>query len=109
MATAKVGIKSGDQVLIIAGKDKGRKGKILKVLPGARRVVVEGINIAKRHRRPTAQRMQGGIQEEPAPIHASNVMIVCRSCHEATRIGHKTLEDGRRVRACRRCGEIIDR
>lgn len=106
---AGVRVRSGDQVLVIAGKDKGKKGKILKVIPEKNRVVVEGVNIAKHHRRPTGKVMQGGIQEEPAPIHASNVMLVCRDCGQPARTGRKFLEDGSKVRVCRRCGEVVDR
>lgn len=106
---AGVHVRSGDQVLVIAGKDKGKKGKVLKVIPEKSRVVVEGVNIAKRHRRPTGKVMQGGIQEEPAPIHASNVMLVCRNCGEPARTGHRFLEDGSKVRVCRGCGEVVDR
>lgn len=106
---AHVHVRSGDQVLVIAGKDKGKKGKVVRVLPDKGRVVVEGVNIVKKHRRPTRNVMQGGILEEAAPIDASNVMLVCRSCGAPARTGAKFLEDGRKVKVCRRCGEVVDR
>lgn len=104
-----VQVKSGDQVLVIAGKDKGKRSKVTRVLPREGRVVVEGVNVVKRHTRPTTKVMQGGILEQAAPINASNVMLICNSCGTPTRIGHRFLEDGRKVRSCRRCGEVIDR
>ncbi len=106
---AHVHVRTGDQVLVIAGKDKGKKGKVVRVLPEKGRVVVEGVNIVKKHRRPTRNVMQGGITEEAAPIDASNVMLVCRNCGEPARTGARFLEDGRKVRVCRRCHEVIDR
>ncbi len=109
MSRPKVHVRTGDTVMVIAGKDKGKTGKVIRVIPAENRVVVEGVNIVKRHTRPTPQVMQGGIQEKAAPIHASNVMLVCRSCGRATRIGKKWLEDGSKVRVCRKCGEVIDR
>lgn len=108
MSGVRLKVRSGDQVLVIAGKDKGKKGKIARVIPDARRVVVEGVNLVKKHRRPTQKAMQGGIMEEEAPIHVSNVMVICRACGKPTRVGHKFLEDGRKVRSCRKCGEVIE-
>lgn len=105
---AHVHVRTGDQVLVIAGKDKGKKGKVVRVLPDKGRVVVEGVNIVKKHRRPTRNVMQGGIIEEAAPIDASNVMRVCRSCGAPARMGARFLEDGRKVKVCRRCGEVVD-
>lgn len=102
-------IKSGDTVLVIAGKDKGKKGKVTRVFPREGRVIVEGVNIVKRHTRPSAKVMQGGILEKAAPIHISNVMLVCKNCKKAVRTGSKFLEDGTKVRVCRKCGEVIDR
>lgn len=106
---AHVHVRSGDQVLVIAGKDKGKKGKVVRVLPDKGRVVVEGINVVKKHRRPTRNVMQGGIIEEAAPIDASNVMLVCRNCGKPARTGARFLEDGRKVKVCRRCREVVDR
>ncbi|MDI3298966.1 MAG: 50S ribosomal protein L24 [Bacillota bacterium] len=106
---AKVHLRKGDTVQVISGKDAGRRGKVLRVIPASRRVVVEGVNIAKKHRKPTPKVMQGGIIEQENPIDASNAMVVCPSCDRPTRVGHRILEDGRKVRVCKRCGEVIDR
>lgn len=101
-------IRRGDTVMVIAGKDRGKKGKVQKVLPRERRVIIEDINMVRKHRKPTRQVMQGGIIEQPAPLDISNVMLVCRRCGEPTRIGSRRLEDGSRTRVCRKCGEVID-
>ncbi len=100
-------IKREDFVYVIAGKDRGRKGKVLQVIPKKERVIVEGINIVKKHQKPT-QTTQGGIIEKPAPIHVSNVMLVCPKCGKPTRVGFAFLDDGTKVRKCKKCGEIID-
>lgn len=105
---SKVHVRAGDTVIITAGKEKGKKGKVVRVFPAERRLIVEGANVVKKHTRPTQKVMQGGILEQAAAIHASNVVLVCRGCGEPTRVGHKVLEDGSRVRTCRRCGEVID-
>ncbi len=101
-------VKREDFVVVIAGKDKGKKGKVLKVIPKKQRLVVEGVNIVKKHQRPTAT-TAGGIIEKPAPIHVSNVMLICPKCGKATRVGFTFLEDGTKVRKCKKCGEIIDK
>jgi len=105
----KVHVKKGDTVRIIAGKDKGKSGEVLQVLPRDNRVIVEGINVVKTHRSPTREMMQGGIVEQPAPIAASNVLLECASCGETSRTGKRTLADGRKIRYCRKCGENVDR
>lgn len=105
----KVHVKKGDTVMVIAGKDKGKKGKILRVFPAKGRVLVEGINMIKRHTRPTQKVQQGGIITKEAPLDASNVQLVCASCGHPTRTGKKLLADGRRVRVCKRCGEVVDK
>ncbi|MBT9258972.1 MAG: 50S ribosomal protein L24 [Clostridiales bacterium] len=103
-------VRQGDLVEVISGKDRGKRGKILRVIPKENRVVVEGVNIVKRHVKAQPPKiMQGGIQEGPAPLHRSNVMLVCPHCHRRTRIGAVILADGRKARKCVRCGEIIDR
>ena len=109
MTRPKVHVRRGDTVVVLTGKDRGKKGKVVRVLPEACRVVVEGVNIVKRHQRPTRQVMQGGIIEKEAPVHASNVMLVCPRCGQPTRVGKRRLETGERVRACKRCGEVIDK
>ncbi len=101
-------IKRDDLVLVIAGKDKGRRGKVLRVFPRRNRVMVDKVNVVKRHQRPT-QTTQGGIIEKESPIHISNVMLICPKCGEPTRVGYRFLQDGRKVRSCKKCGEIIDK
>ena len=101
-------IKKGDTVTVITGKDSGKKGKVLKVIPDDNRVIVEGINKIKRHTRPSRSLPQGGIMQKESPLHASNVMLLCRKCNKPTRGGSKTLDNGQRVRVCKQCGEVID-
>ena len=101
-------IKKDDKVKVISGKDKGKVGKVLKVLGKKNRLLVENINIVKRHTKPNAQNRQGGILESEAPIHWSNVMLMCNKCIEPVRVKKKTLDDGKKVRVCRKCNEIID-
>lgn len=101
-------IKKNDTVLVISGKDRGKKGKVRRAVPKADRVVVEGLNMIKRHSRARRAARQAGIVELEAPIHVSNVMLVCEKCKKPTRVGVKTLEDGRKVRFCRACDEAID-
>jgi large subunit ribosomal protein L24 len=103
-----VHIKKGDIVLVLAGKDAGKKGKVLKVFPEKNRVAVEGINRVKKHQRPNRAIPQGGILRIESPMHASNVMLLCGKCNKPTRVGHRTLENGDKVRVCKRCGEILD-
>ncbi len=105
-------IKKGDSVLIIAGDDKGKTGKVLKVFPDKSRAIVEGINFIKRHTRQTQKAQKGGIIEKEAPVHASNLMLFCPKCSSPTKVAYKILEGekgGRlsKVRICRKCGEII--
>lgn len=100
-------IKTGDTVVVIAGRAKGRQGKVLSVDRHKRRLVVEKINMMKRHMRPTRQ-AKGGIIEKEAPLHLSNVMLVCPACGKPTRVAQKRLEDGKRLRACRRCQEVVE-
>lgn len=101
-------VKKNDVVMVITGKDKGKVGKILKVLRKKERVIVEGVNIVKKHLRPTA-RAKGGIVEREAPIHVSNVMIYCEKCAKPVRVGKKYLEGGKKVRYCKKCNEVIDK
>ena len=101
-------IKKNDQVMVIAGKEKGKTGKILDVLPKQGYVLIEKVNFVKRHTRPGGQNRQGGILEKEAPVHVSNVMIVCNKCNSPVRVGRKILEDGKRARHCKKCGELID-
>ena len=109
MSMPKLKIKTGDRVVVIAGKDKGKKGQVLRTLPRENRVIVEGINMIKKHQRPTREMMQGGIIEQPAPITVSNLKLFCRSCGEPARTGQRSLADGRKTRYCKKCDENIDR
>ncbi len=108
MTQPKLHVRKGDTVYVLTGKDAGKRGKIIQTLPSKRKVVVEGINVVKRHTRPTKAMPQGGIVEKEAPIDSSNVMLVCGKCNEPTRVARKIVDD-RRYRACRKCGEIIDK
>jgi len=104
----KVHVKRGDTVLVIAGKDRGKKGKVLRVFPAKSTVLVEGVNIVKKHMRPTPELQQGGIIDREAPLHASNVQLICSRCGKPARTGNKMLADGRAVRYCKKCGETLD-
>ena len=100
-------IKKGDTVEVITGKDKGKRGKVIRVYPKNQRVLVQGLNIVKKHMRQRRQDVPGGIIEMEAPIHISNVMPVCNRCGRGVRVRFKILEDGTKVRICRKCGETI--
>jgi large subunit ribosomal protein L24 len=102
-------LKKGDVVTVTSGKEVGKSGKILKMLPKKHRVIVEKINMVKRHTKPSAQVRQGGIIEREGGIDVSNLMIVCNKCNAPVRIGKHVLEDGTKVRMCRKCGEILDK
>jgi large subunit ribosomal protein L24 len=105
----KMSIRTGDQIVVIAGKDRGKRGRVERVFPGENRLVVEGVNMVKRHLRRQPGALQAGIIDKPAPLHRSNVMLVCPNCNEPTRQSRSTLPDGTHVRTCKKCGEIIDR
>jgi large subunit ribosomal protein L24 len=102
-------IKKDDFVKVIAGKDRGKQGRVLRVFPKEGRLIVERLNMIKRHTRPTQQMQQGGIIEREGKMHISNVMLVCTRCERGVRVGHRQLEDGTKVRVCRRCGEGLDK
>ncbi|QTA85380.1 50S ribosomal protein L24 [Desulfonema magnum] len=108
MIKNKCHIKKDDKVKIIAGRDRGKIGKVLRVVRKDNRVLVENINIVKRHTKPSAQNKQGGIVEKEVPIHLSNVMLMCSKCMKAGRIRFRRLEDGKKTRICGKCGEIAD-
>ncbi len=108
MPINKCRFKKDDKVKVLTGKDRGKIGKILKVDRKKTRILVENVNIVKKHARPDAQNRQGGIIETEAPIHWANVMLLCGKCVQPTRIKRKRLEDGKNVRICGRCDEIID-
>jgi large subunit ribosomal protein L24 len=110
MSRLQTPIRRNDHVQVITGKDRGKKGRVLRVIADKNRLVIEGVNFVKRHTRPNPGRgVKGGILEKEAPLHASNVQLVCPECGAVTRIGHKLLEDGRKVRICRKCEGAIDK
>ena len=100
-------IRKGDLVEVIAGKERGKRGKVLRVDPSRERVYVEKLNMIKRHMRPTRQHPQGGILEREGPIHLSNVMLVCPKCDRPTRVGTR-IQEQEKFRYCKRCGEVIE-
>lgn len=108
MSKVKMKLKKGDKVIVITGKDKGAKGEILKTLPQDGRVVVQGVNVAKKHRKPTQMNPQGGIESIELPIHISNVALVDPKEDKATRVGYKLLKDGKKVRVAKRSGETVE-
>jgi len=102
-------ITKNDTVMVMAGDDRGKTGKVLKVFPDTERVIIEKVNFVKRHKRPTQKTTAGGIHEKEAPVHVSNVQLVCPKCGKAVRVGSRKLEDGSRERFCRSCDETISR
>lgn len=108
MIRSKCHLKKDDKVKVIAGKDKGKIGKVLRVIRKDSRVLVENINMIKRHTKPSATNRQGGIVEGEAPIHWANIMLMCNKCIKPVRVKMQRLEDGKKVRVCRECSEIID-
>jgi large subunit ribosomal protein L24 len=102
-------VRRGDTVGVIAGSERGKRGKVLRVLPEKGRVLVEHVNMIKKHQRPTQKLRQGGIIEREGPLALANVLVVCPRCDKPSRLGIKILADGRKARTCRRCGESIDR
>lgn len=107
MTQPKLKVKKGDEVIVIAGKEKGKKGKITKVIPSESRVVVGGLNMVKKHTKPS-RTSAGGMVEQEAPLHVSNVALLDPKSGKATRVGYKTQEDGRKVRVAKRSGEVIN-
>lgn len=101
-------IRKNDEVMVIAGKSKGQRGKVLRIINSKNRVVVEKVNLVKRHQKPTQTNPTGGIVTKEAPMHASNVNLYCSKCDKAVRILTKTLEDGKKERICKSCGEAIE-
>ncbi|MDY6862119.1 MAG: 50S ribosomal protein L24 [Thermodesulfobacteriota bacterium] len=100
-------IKKDDQVIVLSGKDKGKIGKVIKVIPKKEKILLEKVNIVKRHTRPGAN-VKGGILEKESPLHVSKLMIICSKCNKPTRVKRKFLESGEKVRICRKCKEIIE-
>ena len=102
-----ISIKKDDLVVVLSGKDKGKQGKVLTVLPSESKVIVEGVNVVTKHKKPTSQTDQGGIVKKEAPIYACKVQRVCPKCNKPTRPAHKLLADGQKVRVCKKCGAEI--
>ncbi len=102
-------IKKDDQIMVVAGKERGKTGKVMKVNGPKGTVLIEKLNMVKRHTKPSEQNQQGGIIEKEAPLHLSNVMILCSKCSKPVRVGKKILEDKSKVRFCKKCGEVIDK
>ena len=101
-------IKKGDNVVVIAGKEKGTKGKVLETSPKTSKVLVEGVNVVTKHRKPRSAQDKGGIVKQTNPIDSSNVMVVCPTCDKATRVAHKEVE-GKKARICKKCGASLDK
>jgi len=101
-------VKKGDTVVVISGKDKGKKGKVLQAMPKESRVIVEGVNMMTKHQKPSQQMQQGGIVHREAPIHVSNVMIFDKKANQGVRIGYKLLANGEKVRVSKKTGEVLD-
>lgn len=108
MMGQKISIKLNDKVEVVSGKDKGRVGKVVRVLQDQHHVVVEKVNIMKKHTKPTSKNQQGGIIEKEASLHASKVMLICPKCTRTVRVGKKKLDNGEKVRVCIKCGETIE-
>ncbi len=107
---AKISVKKQDNVMVLSGKDRGKKGRVLKVLPKTGMAVVEGIHFIKRHTRANQQKnIKGGIVERESPLHIAKLMVICPACSKPGRVARKSLEGGRRVRACRHCGAELDK
>ena len=104
----KMSIRKDDLVVVLSGKDKGKQGKVLEVMPKSGKVVVEKINVVSRHTKPRKQGEQGGIIKKEAAIDASNVMLVCPKCKKGVRVGYSVLENGTKVRVCKKCGASIE-
>jgi large subunit ribosomal protein L24 len=102
-------IKKNDTVMVIAGRERGKTGKVLRVLPDSDRALIERLNMVKRHQKARGPQAASGIVEKEAGIHLSNIMILCDKCNAPVRMGKRDLEDGRSVRVCRRCGDQLDR
>jgi large subunit ribosomal protein L24 len=103
-------IRKNDNVVVTTGKDRGKRGRVMRIVADKNRVIVEGVNLIKRHTKPNPQRnVKGGVVEREAGLHASNVQLVCPECGKPTRIGRKILGDGRKVRICRKCEGVVDK
>ena len=104
----KIHVKEKDTVIVLTGKDAGKSGKVLKVMKEDERVLIEGVNMATKHKKPRGRYQQGGIVHQEAPVHASNVMLVCGDCKQPTKVIREVLASGEKIRKCRKCGAVID-
>ena len=109
MEAKKLHVKKGDSVVVISGKDKGKKGKVLIAMPKDNKVIVEGINMSTKHKKPGKNAQQGGIIHQESPVFSSKVMLWCDKCKKGVRVGHKMLDDKTKVRYCRDCGDVFDK
>lgn len=109
MEANKLHVKKGDSVVIISGKDKGKKGKVLVAMPKENKVIVEGVNMSTKHKKPSKTVQQGGIIHQESPVFSSKVMLWCDKCKKGVRLGHKMLDDKTKVRYCRDCGDVFDK
>jgi len=107
MAVKKIHVRKKDTVMVISGKDKGKIGEVLAVMPKTGKILVQGMSIVTKHQKPNRANMQGGIIQKEAPINSSKVMLYCGKCKSVTRISHKILDDGTKVRVCKKCGETF--
>jgi large subunit ribosomal protein L24 len=103
-----LGIKKNDTVLVMTGDDKGKRGRVLSVNQGDNKLVIESINVVKKHMKPSKKFQQGGIIDREAPVSMSNVMLLCTKCDKPTRVGNKILENGKKIRSCKKCGEVVE-
>lgn len=108
MSQSKIHIQKGDTVIVLSGKEKGKRGKVLLVSPERNRAIVEAVNMAVQHERPSRRNPQGGMIQKEALIHASNLMLICPKCGKPARIGKRLLDDGSKARTCKKCSEIVD-
>ena len=109
MQRIKMHIKKNDIVVVTKGKEKGKSGKVLRIIPEKGKAIVEKLNFIKRHSKPTQQMRQGGIIEKEAPLAIANLMVLCPKCNKSVRVGKKKLEDGGKVRICNKCGDVLDK
>jgi large subunit ribosomal protein L24 len=100
-------IQKGDQVMVLQGKDKGKKAEVVRAIPDRQKVILEGVNVAKRHAKPTRATQQGGVIDKFMPVHISTVALICKSCDRPTRVGYKVEDDGEKVRVCKKCGATL--
>jgi large subunit ribosomal protein L24 len=100
-------IQKGDQVMVLQGKDKGKKAEVVRAIPDRQKVILEGVNVAKRHAKPTRATQQGGVIDKFMPVHISTVALICKSCDRPTRVGYKLEDGGEKVRVCKKCGSTL--